>query len=745
MYRQEIKSQEGERGARVNQVLRESKTLHEAGFAILWLHEKAKNPVERGWTKGERHSWEELTRTYREGYNVGVRTGSASKVEGGFLACIDVDVKDPKFRDVAHARLAKLLGDNLDICPRVTSGGGNGSMHLYCATKKPFKQITIAKVKDAWEIVVYSDGRQMALPPSIHPSGRKYEWAHGLDFGLPILDFADAVADSAPKQELKDAGAFRLSSIQLDHTDLPDTVKRMILDGDGCTDRSAGLFSAAIAMVRHGLSDDEIKTILTEKDTYLGECAFEHAKTKSRARAAAWLEKYTLNKARAEFDEQKSFSEIVGVDIAEMEKRITPEAAKKQEGELLREDFKSKIERTSNEAGARPKNTLKNVVTILEGEFGPELFSLNEFSGLQLYGRNAPWGALVGEEIKDSHVALIVHWFARKYRFEPSDDRINKAITILAEQNAFHPVREYLDGLTWDGVPRLDTWLKRLLHAEGSEAYIKAISRKVIIAMVARVMRPGCKFDQVLILEGTQGIGKSRAVRALAGSEWFSDAPVDLMNKDGVMSMRAAWIMELGELSGMRRTDVDALKEFVSRQVDRIRLPYGKRMENFPRQCIFIGTTNNPEYLRDTTGNRRFWPVKVGECRVDELAKEREQLLAEARFAFELGEPLWIDDDQALIEAQAEQAGRVETDAWAETLAEFLVRPTEGFHAQKFLLKDLFEFPGPFAGERMDRTNQLRVANCLRQLGYTKRAARSKEGILHKFWFKDTKAEAGGV
>jgi putative DNA primase/helicase len=527
---------------------------------------------------------------------------------------------------------------------------------------------------------------------------------------------------------------FQLSPVELSIDGrLNEKMIALIEEGDDSTDRSAALFKAAISMVRHGFTDNEIMTVLTEKDTYLGAAAFEHAKTNDRTRAALWIKRYTLDKARSEFDVTNEFESRVGIEEND-EPELPPEEVKKQMKGITDENFKSQIERAD---GGRPKHTLKNVVTILAGVFGPKLFTQNEFSGFQLYGRDTPWNAKEGEEIKDSHIALIIHWFATKWRFEPSPDKVNNAITIIAENNGFHPVRAYLDELAWDGKPRLSTWLKRHLSAKAPKDYLEAVSRKVIIAMVARIYEPGKKFDQVLILEGTQGIGKSRAVRALAGDEWFSDAPVDLMNKDGVLSMRATWLMELGELSGMRRSDVDALKEFVSRRVDRIRVPYGKRMENFPRQCVFIGTTNNAEYLRDTTGNRRFWPVSVGECRIDDLAKERDQLLAEAKWSYELGEPLWIDDDRALAQATSEQEKRVEKDSWGEVIADFLASPPENFPIDKFTSVDLFAEVQLLDSVKMGRAEQMRVASCLRLLGYRNKPGRDENNVLKRFWHKD--------
>jgi putative DNA primase/helicase len=400
-------------------------------------------------------------------------------------------------------------------------------------------------------------------------------------------------------------------------------------------------------------------------------------------------------------------------------------------------DWRKKIERSGTSEGAKVKNTAKNAVLILTGVFGSDVFIKNDFKHLVLYGRAVPWGRKPGDELSNDDLSLIGLWFADNWRVEPSKDKLLDAIIGIAANNRFHPVRDYLDGLKWDGVPRAENWLKKHLGATGPKEYLASVSLKTLVAMVARIYEPGIKFDCVLILQGRQGVGKSRAVQAIAGDDWFSDAPINLHDKDGVLSMRSTWVMELGELAGMRKSDVDQLKEFLSRRVDRIRPPYGRLMEAYPRQCIFIGTTNNSEYLKDPTGGRRFWPVEVGECDVDGLSAERDQLLAEAKAYYALGENLWLDNDKARAQSEIEQEARMHADEWVNVLAEFFEKDAKSetplIDVDKFKLCDLFGGMGPLAGERMDVTTQMRVGTCLRQLGYDKADLRIN-GRVCKVW-----------
>ena len=217
-----------------------------------------------------------------------------------------------------------------------------------------------------------------------------------------------------------------------------------------------------------------------------------------------------------------------------------------------------------------------------------------------------------------------------------------QAVETVARDRLFHPVREYLDALRWDTSPRLDGWLRRYLGA-ADKPYTRAVGPRFLISAVARIYRPGCKADCVLILEGPQGGRKSSALKSLA-EPWFADRLSDLGSKDAAMETRGVWIIEVAELDSMTRAEVSTIKAFMSRTHDRFRPPYGKRLVDLARQCVFAGSIN-PEggYLKDATGGRRFWPVACGTIDLDALKNDRSQLWAEARERFRRGDPWWLE------------------------------------------------------------------------------------------------------
>lgn len=314
--------------------------------------------------------------------------------------------------------------------------------------------------------------------------------------------------------------------------------------------------------------------------------------------------------------------------------------------------------------------------------FAPEIAGLtqyNEFS-LQVELRRAPpWrDARPGETWTDTDDMQLLVWLQHAGIGIRARTAITECVAVCANERKIHPVREYLKTTEWDGKARLNTWLSRYLGARGDEDYLTAIGRRWLISAVARVMRPGCQADHTLVLEGLQGAGKSRTARALAVKpEWFADRIPDLHTTDAAIQLAGRWVVEVAELAAIRHTaSIESTKAYLTRTHDVYRPPYGRRSLSVPRQCVFIGSTNEDAYLRDRTGNRRFWPVRCGDIDIECLESDRDQLWAEAMDAYRAGEPWHLDRDEQSI-AAAEQDERVMVSELEHEVHEYLGRQIE--------------------------------------------------------------------
>jgi predicted P-loop ATPase len=294
----------------------------------------------------------------------------------------------------------------------------------------------------------------------------------------------------------------------------------------------------------------------------------------------------------------------------------------------------------------------------------------NQFNHSLTFTRGASHGDLTDAFISDLWLEV-----DKVFKFRPQQKLFQTVAEQVARENAFHPVKDYLAGLQWDGTSRIDTWLITYGHAEDSP-YVRAVSRLILLAAVRRVRSPGCKFDELPILESPQGFEKSTAIAALCPTEaLFSDSlPLGADAKTTIEKSAGVWIFEAGELHGRRSKDVESLKASLSRQVDGpTRLAYGRLPVKVPRQFIIIGTTNKSDYLKDSTGNRRFWPVKVARFNVSALRADKDQLWAEAAEREALGESIRLPKELWPAAGEIQERARIE-DPWEELLEPIIER-----------------------------------------------------------------------
>lgn len=303
-----------------------------------------------------------------------------------------------------------------------------------------------------------------------------------------------------------------------------------------------------------------------------------------------------------------------------------------------------------------------------KGAFGYDEMLRTEVLLRPLFGDNLNFKVRPVADTDVTAVQVHLQWFGFP---RLGKDTTHQAIDKCARENSFHPVRNYLNSLEWhDGKERLPQWLSTYLGSKQNN-YTERIGMMFLVGMVARVLRPGCKMDYMIVLEGDQGTFKSSACSILAG-DYFSDHLPNLSNKDASLHLRGKWLVEVAELRAYSRAAIDEFKEFLVRDIDRFRPPWGRKDAHEPRQCCFIGTTNKEVYLRDETGNRRFWPIKVGTIDLDSLQRDRDQLFAEAVWRFKNGETWWPDAKFECDTIVAEQEARYEADVWEKPIEQFL-------------------------------------------------------------------------
>lgn len=398
------------------------------------------------------------------------------------------------------------------------------------------------------------------------------------------------------------------------------------------------------------------------------------------------------------------------------------------------------------------KRTLANTLTILsEHEEWHGLLAYDAFAESVVTVRPPPTrdqdrpAVHEAGEWSEADSVRTAAWLADKYHIDVGPMVVEQAALSVARRRVVHPVRDYLAGLRWDASQRLPGMLAAYFGAP-SNPYTESIGVKWMIGSVARVMRPACQMDTMLVLEGPQGIRKSTALRVLAG-EWFADSGLAIGEKDSYQNLRRVWIYEIPEFASIKAArDIERVKAFLTSRCDRYRPSYARRAIDVPRQCVFAGSTNESEYLLDRTGSRRFWPARCGRIDIDGLRRDRDQLWAEAVSRYESREPHWIESAEVQQLAAEEQAERTPVDPWLEIFAAWLEKPNQQIRLgmDDYVRLDI-EHDGlttdealrgaiGMSSDRLDRMSEMRAGACLRELGYVRYRVRRGDRRVYAYF-----------
>ena len=607
---------------------------------------------------------------------------------------IDIDPRNFNGTNPLEA-FQKAINFRLKDSTYIVKTGGGG---LHCYFKKPVDLLVKGELKEYEGIEFKSKGQYVVGAGSIHPDSKL---PYTIQCDSPVADAPKALLDLIQKTEPVTAPGTGIAI----YTDDVQTQNRFIRylktapiavegeNGDKTT------FSVAAVGHDFGLSPDSTYNLMLLH--YNPRC----------------IPMWNDSDLRKKVYNAYNYSAGAAGTLSSVDKfeQVVPNSTV---GELRMDQF-----------GRITKNVYNTVVVF--NLDCPGMLALNVFSEDITFLKPAPWHR-PGEVVKvwtDEETARCKFYMSKERKFEPNTGMIEDAIINVARQHTFHPIKQYLEGMKWDNFPRLNNWLAKFCGVDDNP-YSRSVGLKTLVAAVTRIYHPGHKFDYIPVLEGGQGIGKSRSL-AILGGEWYGDITIDVHAKDTVDIMRRLWIIEVSEMETTFRTETQALKSFLSRSSDICRLAYGRRSKVFPRQNVFVGTINpeNDEdtgWLKDTTGNRRYWPVLCKKMDVEGLRKVRDMLWAEAYLYYKSNTSIHFEDTAVEEEAMKEQGKRMGTDPWCDTIANWL---NVEINVQKEIFGSNQIFCDCLGGRptQFGRTQQMRIALVMKKLGWEKGLFHSPE------------------
>jgi Virulence-associated protein E/Bifunctional DNA primase/polymerase, N-terminal len=674
--------------------------LLSAGYRPICI--QGKRPPMAEWEKRIDANAEEI-KSWEPFWNFATSTGIFTR----WTPTLDIDILDPFAADAIESLARDYFCEHGNVLVRF---GLAPKRAIPLRTNVPFKKLSLLLTAPngvGHKIEILGDGQQLVVN-GIHPDTREpYRWVNGEPGIVPASDLPE-ITEAQALQFIADASEI----LQRDFGFVTvEGRRRKVNKANGADEPRAAAAGAAAAdwgelaaniIAGHALHDSLLALAGKYVKSGMGRGAAINAlrglmQRSSAPRDARW---------QARYDDIPRL-----VETAEEPRNETTSGA----------DWQSLCQKT--ESGALVSNLNNAAVALLHAPEFADAFTFDEMLRAPIVNRPLPGGEPCDPHpVSDVEANEVQKWLQQAGLRKIGREAVHQAIDIVAHRAAFHPVRDYLGALQWDGRVRLPTFLRDYFGAEQTD-YTKEIGSMFLISMVARIFEPGSKCDHMLVLEGAQGTLKSTACSILGGA-WFSDNLPDITSgKDVQQHIRGKWLLEVPEMHAMSKGEASLLKSFISRRVERYRPSYG-RLEVFePRQCVFIGTTNKETYLRDETGGRRFWPLGTGTIDIEALARDRDQLFAEAVAYFRDGVRWWPDQDFERKHIMPQQAARYEGDAWEQPIAEHL----DGLMGRTTTVASIATSALGFKEHaRIGTADQRRIIAVLTSLGW--RSTRDKHG-----------------
>lgn len=673
---------------------------------------RGKHPVGGGWQKRASTDLEAARELFR------AHTGNIGIVVGSDLVVVDIDY-------YADGRAGLAVLGEMPLTLTSQSGSGQGEHRIFrIAPGQDASEITNRKVAPGVDIKTRTG--QIVVAPSVHHSGNRYRW---IDLSPPAF-LPDHIYE---KIRTRRVVPIRPSVTTTQSAELlfkrACAYMRAIpggVQGSGGSQSCFAAARAAWAWIEKGLAESDAWDLFLEYATRCSPPWTNEKELQHKWHDAERAERLPLIEDR-NYDRPPQ-PPPPDDDSApyEREKREPPSPPPP----ATEPDWRARLIFQRTKSGAdKPAKHHENAVVVLR--YHPEWKGKIQFDehARQILVRDPPWhdtdlptkndGDV--REWTDADTGRLSSWIRREvFELDLSVQDCDRAITIAAEANACHPFREYLDSLVWDQKSRLSEWLIAHLGARDSD-YTRMVSRWWVTAAVARIYQPGCKADNVLILEGPQGGRKSSALRVLAGPKWFSDTPIDIGSKDAYLALQGKVIVELAELESLKRADAERAKAFFSSSIDRYRPPYGRREVAVPRSCVVAGTVNRAVYLVDDTGGRRYWPVRCGQINLESLEEARDALWAEAVFLYRAGVRWWPEGPNEAEVCADEQWQRSQADPWADDVLEYTGNKDE------VTIRDVLKYGLKIDIGKADRNMEMRVSKLLVSLGYSRSQIRKHQ------------------